>query len=376
MVADRAAAGPLRVGHVTLGLETGGQERLLLEFARHAAGDRVALTVVSLTGRGRLGGQLEALGARVIGLDVPAGFRPRLIMELRKLFRAEDFDVVHTHDERPLIYGGPAALLAGVPVRVHTHHHGRLGPVSRLGRGLLRAAALTVFPFCCVSSDSATYVRDLGVSPGRLLTVLNGIDLSRFPFCGPTRGGPAVCVGRLDPGKGHATLFEAVRAVVATVPNFQLLVAGQGQQAAELERLRVAYGLERNVTLLGEVSDIPGLMARAGLFVLASRSEGISLTILEAMASGLPVVTTAVGGTPEIIANGLSGLLVPRDDPKALADALLTVETDFEIAERLGRAARARVEAAFDVVEMVARYEAFYRALFDGRVRQVSDLPA
>jgi glycosyltransferase involved in cell wall biosynthesis len=114
------------------------------------------------------------------------------------------------------------------------------------------------------------------------------------------------------------------------------------------------------VLLLGEVGDVAGLLARGRLFVLPSRSEGISLTLLEAMARGLPVVATRVGGTPEVVVDGETGLLVPPGDPAALADAILRLQRDPEAGRRMGEAGRPRVERIFDVCRMVAEYEALY----------------
>src|SRR5438105_890790 len=109
----------LHVAHVTLGLDVGGQEKLLVEFARHADHERFALTVISLTGRGVLADTLESLGCRVLTLAEPPGLRPGMIWRLRRLLRSERFDVVHTHDDKPLLYAAPAAWLAGVPRRLH-----------------------------------------------------------------------------------------------------------------------------------------------------------------------------------------------------------------------------------------------------------------
>ena len=121
-----------------------------------------------------------------------------------------------------------------------------------------------------------------------------------------------------------------------------------------------ALGLDEYVRFLGQVRDVPGLLARAKLFVLSSLTEGISLTLLEAMASGLPIVATRVGGTPEVVADGESGFLVSPQKPAALADALLRLHRDHDVCVRLSEAGRRRVEATFDIRSMVAEYERLY----------------
>lgn len=355
-----AAGRRLRVAHVSLGLDTGGQEKLLVEFARHADHDRFDLTVVSLTTRGVLADAIESTGARVVALNERPGLRPGMVLRLARRFRADGFDVVHTHDDKPLVYAAPAAWLARIPRRVHTHHHGLVRATRRRQDLLLRTAARAVDPFVCVSHDAACHVIALGVPARRVRTIWNGIDLARFPFQGPCPGGPAVCVARLSPEKDIATLLRAARQVADARPDFRLEIAGGGPCRDELRALCAELKLEPNGTFLGEVRDVPALLARASVFVLPSQSEGVSLTILEAMARGLPVVTTRVGGNPEVVEDGVTGVLVPARDPAALAQGLLRVLGDAEMGERFGRAGRRRVEEYFDVRRMVATYEDLY----------------
>jgi sugar transferase (PEP-CTERM/EpsH1 system associated) len=355
----------LHIAHITLGLDVGGQEKLLVELARRSDSARFALTFVSLSNRGKLADSLEAHGGRVIALNEPPGLRPGMIWRLRRLMRRERFDVVHTHDDKPLIYAAPAAWLARVPRRIHTQHHGALAQFTWRQRLLVRWAARLVDPFICVSHDGARYAAGMHVAPYRLRVIWNGIDLERFAFRGPQPAGPVVVVARLTAEKDVQSLLHAVRQVVNRLPQVRLEVAGDGPCRAELVRLTGALQLGQHVRFLGEVRDIPALLARASLFVLPSQSEGISLTILEAMACGLPVVTTRVGGNPEIVEHG-TGVLVPPRDPAALAHGILRVLGNPDEAQLIGRAARRRVEAHFDIGKMVAQYEALYARLSMG----------
>ncbi len=357
----------LHIAHITLGLDIGGQEKLLVEFARHNDPDRFALTFVSLSGRGKLADSLEAHGGRVIALDEPPGLRPGMIWRLRRLMRRERFDVVHTHDDKPLIYAAPAAWLARVR-RMHTQHHGAIPQFTWRQRLLMRSAARLVDPFVCVSHDSARYAAAQGVAPRRLRVIWNGIDLDRFAFRGPQPTGPAVVVARLTAEKDVQNLLHAVRQVVPILPQFRLEIAGDGPCRAELEQLAAELRIGAHVRFLGEVRDVPALLARARLFVLPSQSEGISLTILEAMASGLPVVTTKVGGNPEVVETG-TGVLVPPRDPAALAHGILRVAGNPDEAQLMGRAARRRVEMHFDVRKMVEQYAGLYAACIPDQPR-------
>ena len=217
----------LSVAHLTLWLRIGGAEQLLVEMARHRDRARFEWTVIVLDDRGPLADGLEADGVRVISLDAGSGFRPRLWKQLAKLFRQEQFDVLHTHDERPLIYGLPAAQWAGVPRRVHTHHHGQLGDLRWHERFLLRHASRSAGHFVCVSHDSARYVIEQGVCAGGVQTLWNGIDLTRFAYQGPCNNGPIVTVARLIPGKDIANLLRAAQYVLAAFPQTRFEIAGE-----------------------------------------------------------------------------------------------------------------------------------------------------
>ena len=351
--------GPIRVAHVVNQLDVGGMEKLLVEFARHADRDRFDLHFVSLAGRGAVAGEIEGFGWPVTALGVGPGLHPWLVVRLARLFGRLRADVVHTHNTRPLLYAGPAARLARVGRVVHTRHGQRFG-AARRETAAFRLASLTADRVVCVSHDSARIARAEGIAPRRIRVVWNGIDLGRFRPADPGGDGPAVAVGRLSPEKDFPTLVRAAALAAREDPTFRLEVAGEGAVAEDLRRLAGELKPAGVVRLLGQVRDIPALLARGSIFTLASLTEGVSLTLLEAMASGLPVVATRVGGNPEVVAEGQTGLLVPPADPAALAAALLTLWRDPPLRRALGRAGRARVEAHFDVARMVAAYEGLY----------------
>jgi glycosyltransferase involved in cell wall biosynthesis len=353
-MADRNA--PLRIFHITGCLDVGGQEKLLVEFARHADRRRFALHFVSLAGRGPLASDLESLGWPVTTLDAPRGLRPILVLRLARLFR--EADVIHTHNDRPLIYAAPAARLARVRRVVHTRH-GRGVGISQRQRFLANVAARMTDRYVCVSTDCARLAIAQGLSATRVETMHNGIDTRRFAFSGSRAGGPAVIVARLSPEKDIATLLRATAIVARSRPAFRLAIAGDGPCLTELRTLATELKLDERVEFLGMVRDVAGLLHRASMYVLSSLSEGVSLTLLEAMACGLPVVATRVGGTPEVVTER-TGLLVPPGDPAALATALVRIAADRMLGERLGRAGRRHVEELFDIRRMVADYERMY----------------
>lgn len=359
---------PLRVTHISLGLELGGMEKLLVEFARHADRSRFDLQFVSLTGRGRVAAEIEALGFPVTALEQPAGTRPGLIFTLASLLATSRPDVVHTHNAKPLIYGGLAARVAGVPVVVHTRHGQGQGE-NRRQRRLIDLAARCADCMVGVSDDSTALAAGDGTAPRKLRTILNGIDLSRFRYAGPRPDGPTLYVGRLSPEKDVESLLRAAALVRTTHPQFRLEIAGNGPLRPALERLTDELAIRDVVRFLGAVADVPALLATGRLLVLPSLTEGIALTLLEAMACGLPTVATRVGGNAEVVLDGRTGLLIPPGEPQALAAAISQIYANPHGAAELGAAGRARVEAHFDVRRMVAEYESLYLQALANRRR-------
>jgi sugar transferase (PEP-CTERM/EpsH1 system associated) len=359
MRSDMQDPSKIVVVHVVGQFEMGGMEKLLVEFARHADRERFVLHFVAIGQRGVVSDELEALGWKVLALDRGDGLHPGLVVRLARLFRQLNADVVHTHNTRPLMYAGPAACLARVKRVIHTRHGQRFG-ASRRETALFRLASLTVDRFVCVSRDSATLTRGEGISPKRIRTLWNGIDLARFQRASPERPGPFVAVGRLSPEKDFVTLVAAALIAAGRDPSFRLEIAGDGICMPEVRRIVSESSLDGVVRFLGQVSDIPSLLSRASAFTLASLTEGVSLTILEAMAAGLPVVATRVGGNPEVVADEETGILVPSADPPALATALLRLWQNPELRRAMGAAGRKRAEKYFDVKRMVSRYEGLY----------------
>jgi glycosyltransferase involved in cell wall biosynthesis len=349
----------VRVAHVTLGLEMGGQEKLLVEFARHADRNRFDLVFVSMTGRGCLAEDIQTHGWTVATLEQPPGLRPGMIFHLAKFFLHNLIDVVHTHDDKPLIYGALAARMAGVPRTIHSRH-GRSVHNSARQNKLVAFCSRWTDQFVCVSDESAQLTVQQGINRQKVRAILNGIDVGQFDYRGPCPGGPVVTVARLCPEKDVGTLIRATAIAVRAKPEFRLEIAGDGPCRADLERLVSDLRLGEHVLFHGQVRDVASWLGRASLFVLPSVSEGISLTLLEAMARGLPVVATRIGGTPEVVADGETGLLVPAQRPSLMAEAMLRIAGDFERSRLMGLAGRIRVERLFDIRRMVEDYQRLY----------------
>jgi glycosyltransferase involved in cell wall biosynthesis len=204
-----------------------------------------------------------------------------------------------------------------------------------------------------------------GVPSSKVTRIWNGIDLTNFAYTGPAAAPIAISVARLSAEKDFPTLLRSIALAIREVPDLQLKLVGDGSERTTLERLTRELGITSCVEFLGERNDVPHLLAQAGFFVSSSLTEGISLTLLEAMAVGLPVVATAVGGNPEIVEQGVTGHLVAPSDPEALASAIVRICRDEERWPALALAARNRVAEHFEVRRMVSEYERLYRELLE-----------
>lgn len=249
-----------------------------------------------------------------------------------------------------------------------------LGPKRFAHRALYQAGGRVADGFIAVSSDVAASVRAAyHPPPGRLVVIPNGVDIERYAEAVdreavrrsigvPPDAPMVIVVAKLMTQKGHAVLLDALPRVLAREPALRTVFVGEGDLRGELETRVAAGGMAGSVIFAGNRGDIPQLLAAGDLFVLPSLWEGLPMALLEAMATGMPVVASAVSGTREVIEPGRSGLLVPVGEPEMLADAMLMVLTDPQAAASLGAAARARVEACYSAHIQAQRHAELYRA--------------
>lgn len=353
-------SGPVRVCHVSLGLSTGGLERLLVDFARFHDRERFEMTFVALNDAGRPAADIRESGCQVVALQAKGLGRMARWKRLTALFRSLQPDVVHTHNAAPHWYASPAARWAGVPTIINTRHGQRFGQTWRAWLQY-RLASLVVNKIVAVSDDAAELCRNEDRLPAsKVMRIWNGIDPERFEFRGPVAKPVAISVARLSAEKDFPTLLRAVAIARQKVPGLQLRIVGDGAERPGLERLSAELGLTGSVEFLGERNNVPELLANAGFFVSSSLTEGISLTLLEAMAVGLPVLATAVGGNPEIVIPGQTGRLVPPSDPAALAAGLVQLCHEQAKWPDYGTNARRRVVETFDIRRMIRDYEDLY----------------
>lgn len=359
--------GRVRVVHLVTTLNVGGLEMVVYHLVHHCDRTRFEPFILCLEGAGTLAPRFEALGVPVEIVSGSKSSKVGRLFHLTGRLTAIRPDVLHTHNPTPHYFGSAAALLARVPVLVHTKH-GRNYPDVPRKVLLNRLAAFLTDRVVAVSANAAEVTLRIERVPGRQVCVIrNGIDLAGYPPVAP-RGEPSrrvIHVARLQEIKGQHTLLRAARMAADVLHDFRLDIVGDGPARDELHALHADLRLGDRVRFLGERPEIAELLTWADLFVLPSLTEGLSLTLLEAMAAGLPIVATDVGGNAEVVVDGQTGLLVPPQAPADLAAAMIRLLCDPDLSRRMGRAGRARVEKEFDVQRVVARYEALYEELLE-----------
>ncbi|QDU38394.1 GDP-mannose-dependent alpha-(1-6)-phosphatidylinositol monomannoside mannosyltransferase [Maioricimonas rarisocia] len=357
----------LRVAHVSMTLQTGGLERLLVDMARYHDANRFEPEFYALDTMGPPADDIRQYGCPAHSARLNLIGKRGVMRLLERLFKRHQIDIVHTHNTYAHYFGTFAARRAGVPIVVNSQHGRGCGIGWKLA---VRFVVANRFAdrVVGVSDDSALACRQIDpLSTGKITRQWNGIDVERFELRGPKQEPTAITVSRLSPEKDLATLLQAVATVVRDVPDFQLRIVGDGPERAGLESLTDQLQLRQHVTFLGERSDVPDQLANAGFYVASSLTEGISLTLLEAHAVGLPIVATSVGGNPEIVVENETGRLVPPREPETLARAIIQMCRQPERWSEMGRRGRQRVEDNFDVRKTVAGYESIYEDLWARR---------
>jgi sugar transferase (PEP-CTERM/EpsH1 system associated) len=382
--APDSATSKIKIAHIVLGLNVGGLERVVLKLLTHTDRTRYAPVVCVLDEPGVLAPQLESIGIPLRMIPRGPRLNPRLPMDLESWLHQEDARIVHTHNASPHLYGALAARLARL--RLHARHfprivhtkHGRNDPGSRRKVLVNRIASSLTDRVVAVSNDVANLALELEhVRPDKVMTILNGVDTEEYrpgadPAAArerlgiPTAGFHVGCVARLAAVKDHRTLLDALAILRARRPDVHLTLIGDGPERRALEEHVSRIGLGSAVTFAGEQGDIASLLPAFDVFALSSRSEGISLTLLEAAAAGLPIVATAVGGNAEVVDDGETGLLVPPHEPARFAEAIEVIARREDRAE-MGTRGREKVKRRFSVEQMARAYDDLYAELLDMR---------
>lgn len=358
-----------RVLHIIPNFGPGGAERLVVALMEATDKERFEVAAVSLYPESGtiLEKEIKEKGLQVYFLNKHRGLDLRMITRLYRLIRAFRPDVVHTH-LYVLRYTLLPTLFCRIAVRVHTVHNVAQREVDRVGK-LLHWIAFrlgNVVPVS-ISREVANTVRAVYGRGIHTPVIYNGIPTTRFVSSAgrdiAKKNVVLLHIGRFAPQKNHLLLIEAFARAVKEYPTMQLWLVGDGPLRPAVEKALVEMGLKKKVLFLGIRDDVPELLAASNALVLSSNYEGVPLTVLEAMAAGKPVIVTAVGGVPELVEDGVTGILVPPRDPEALAQAILRLAKDADLCQRMGKAAQQRALERFDIVRTAREYEALYLEL-------------
>jgi sugar transferase (PEP-CTERM/EpsH1 system associated) len=373
------------IAHVIYRLGIGGLENGLVNLINHLPEDKYRHAIVCLTEATEF---KQRLGFKVpiYELGKKAGHDFGLYLRLWRLFREIEPTIVHTRNLAALECQLPA-YLAGVPIRIHGEHGWDVFDPQGRNRKYLwlrRAFRPFIHRYVPLSREIEDYlVHRVKVPPAKIVRICNGVDTKLFhpPTSGrePIPGCPFTdselvligTVGRMHGVKDQPTLVRAFIAMLESCPELKakarLILVGDGPLRAECRNLLAQAGFSDLAWLPGERDDIPSVLRGLDIFVLPSQAEGISNTILEAMATGLPVIATDVGGNWELIESGVNGTLVPPADPSSLAKALIDYLRNVRLRAVHGRTGRQIAEARFSLAAMVGAYRAAYEDLLSER---------
>lgn len=380
----------LRVVHLIDTLRPGGAERLVLTTVKHLDPQRFRSVVVALFPPLDLKKDLERVGAPVqyLGLRGPFDWR-RGVLSLAGLLRRYRPDILHTHLLYANFYGRLAGFLARVPVIVTTLHHLDYTHwtsdrprfkfrkfVDRVAGRLLNAGFIAVSR--AVRDDYARHfgLRDVEVIYNYLDPIDfapladEAVEAARSEFGWRAKEFVLLNVARLDWDKGQRTLLLAMPEILKAIPEARLLLVGDGPQEQSLRTTAQSLGLGGVVVFAGKRQNIPSLLGMTDIFLFPSVAEGFGIALLEAMAAGLPVVASRVEGIVEVVEDGADGLLVPPEDVRAIAEAVIRLHADPDLRRALGHQARLTVERRFSVAVGITRLESVYLRLgASGRFR-------
>jgi len=358
----------INILHIVLGLHIGGLETFVLDLVRKGSSDTQGF-IVCLESLGDLGSKVTDIP--IFSLDKSPGIQLSCVKKIRKIAEKYKIDIIHTHNEGAHFYGAIAGFLRGIPV-VHTRHG--IHEVDNKRKLLLeRFSSVLSKKIVGVSQDiSALYTAKIKVAPSKVLTILNGIDTSNFSsrninrqtLVDDTITPDTIVIGivaRLALVKDHQTLFKACQIIAKTHSKFRLVVIGDGPERNSLEELANQLNLEDTIHFMGAKYNVVDFLNCLDIFALSSISEGISITLLEAMACELPVVATRVGGNPEVVVDKETGYLVPSTNPIAFAEKLLLLMDDVKPRRIMGMAGRIRVIENFSIKKSVSEYENCYK---------------
>ncbi len=367
---------PWRLCTLITELGVGGAQKVLADVVTALPRERYQVLATCLFGAGETATRLRQAGIEVVDLDMRSKADLAVVWRLWRLLRQFRPHSLHTHMFHASLLGRVAGRLAGVPHIVGSEH--TMGQEGRLRRLVNRLTSPLTDRVIAVSESVGRFAREvIRIAPGKVVVIPNGIEpetcrsslspeQARRRFGLPEKALVVGTVGGLRRVKGTDLLLRAFARLRAGSPQARLLIVGDGPEWERLHALAEALGIREVTTFTGTLAGVADPLAAMTVFVLPSHWEGFGLAVVEAMAAGRPVVVTQVGSLPEVVGEGKCGLLVPPNDPEAMAAAIAQLLDDPDLRSRLAQAGRERVQALYTREVMVARTEALYRELIAG----------
>lgn len=354
-------------------LDIGGMERQLLTLVSNLDREKFDIDIVYFQGDGHLKSEFESLGCRVKKFNVTGPWDISIYPKLYSHIKRKEYDIIHTHSLKADLWGAIVGSLTRTPLIISTVHNNE---ERLLGNPFVRFLEKRVIgrvdnTIVIVSDGVGRFLMEkAGISKDKMKRVYYGMDASdveidkdkdiRQEF-GIDGDAPLVgCIGRLTEQKGHIYLIQAAKNIVENFSEVKFLIVGKGELERSLKKLVRDSGLDSNFIFTGFREDVYSIIDKLDLVALPSLWEGFGLVLLEAMAMGKPVVATNVGGIPEIIQDGETGILIPPRNPDALADAIIKLLKDKGLTQRMGEAGRRRVKENFQAARMTKEIEHIY----------------
>jgi glycosyltransferase involved in cell wall biosynthesis len=371
----------MRIVQFVNNLDMGGLERLAVDLAYCQLAEGHQPFIYCLTHPGRIAAEAAARGVIVRSFEKPAGPHLSTVWKIVKQLRHDRPDVMHTHNHLVHHYGVAAGLLARIPVIVNTRHRAEFRLVNEPAESqittespdkksdlIFRATLPWVGSVVLISEATRQFfVRYRGIRAARARVILNGANLGKFLAASAHPGSllPRVRFGiaaRMVPEKDHFTLLRAFALVATEIPQAELHIAGDGPLRGRLESFALELNLGDRVKFLGALPDTPQFLSQLDIFVLSSLNEGLPLALLEAMAAGLPVVSTRAGGVEEAAVDGENAYLSAPGDSKALAEAMIRMARAPNLAQ-MGALGRQIVQDRFRIEQTWQEYHKLFLSL-------------
>jgi glycosyltransferase involved in cell wall biosynthesis len=361
----------VRIAHLVETLEVGGLERLAVDLAHRQNGQGHSARIYCIFEPGALASEAEQAGVPIVPFHKSKGFSPGTIRQIAARMKTDGIQILHSHNAVVHHYGVGGAILARVPVVVNTQHG--FGNLSRPRQArLFRAVLPWTDAVALVSEDlRKACISNRSIPTKKAVVIHNGIPIAKFAEKRASPGSRRPhfrfgTVGRMVPPKNHGMLLEAFAKVLRAIPQAELHVMGDGPLREQLERCIAELSLSASVHLHGLSFDVADFLSTLDVFVLSSSTEGLPVVILEAMAAGLPIVSTRVGGVPEAAPEKQVAWYSPIGDCNSLAAAMYEAAQSSELAVR-GETANRLATERFSIEAMADSYNDLYARLLNGQ---------